>query len=76
MTSSLYSDCELSLVLCAGSCNSAGQNLGTLGNELSELGCVLVINALRVLFAENADFLSSLMSSGAGRLLNFSIHNL
>ena len=76
MTSSLYSDCELSLVLCACSRNSAGQNFGTLGNELSELGYILVINAFRMLFTENADFLSSLVSGRAGRLLNFSIHDL
>lgn len=76
MTSSLYSDCELSLVLSACSRNSAGQNLGTLGNVLSEFCYILVINAFRMLFAENANFLSSLMSNGAGRLLNFFIHDL
>ncbi len=76
MTSSLYSDGELSLMLGTGSGNSAGQNFGTLGNELSELCHILVINAFRMLFAENANFLSSLMSNGAGRLLNFFIHDL
>ena len=47
MTSSLYNDCELSPVLCAGSCNSAGQNLGTLGSEFSLLSPSIMKGVMR-----------------------------
>ena len=70
---SLYSYCELSLVksTCAG--NTSGKDLCSLGNELSELCNILVIDCLNLVLAEDANLLSS-VNRAEGALSIVSIH--
>jgi hypothetical protein len=49
----------------AGAGGSAGQNLGTLGNETTQLSSVLIINAFALLGAELAN-LTTLAAHGTG----------
>lgn len=63
---SLDSNCKFSLVVCAGTGNSSGKNLGTLGHALSELSSILVIYLLHSVSAELANLLAgSLCASGS-----------
>jgi len=68
---SLDSDCKLSLMLCASTCNSSGKNLASFRNVLAKLENVLVIDELGLFCTEVADLLLSL---SAERLLHFFIH--
>ena len=54
-------DCygELSLVKSAVAANTSGEDLSSLGNELSKLSYILVINICNLILAEDANFLSS-----------------
>jgi hypothetical protein len=58
---SLDSYGELSLVKSAVAANTSGKDLSSLGNELSELSYVLVINVRNLILAEDANFLSSVV---------------
>ena len=71
---SLDSSGELSLVKSAGAGNTSGEDLSSLGNELSELADVLVIDALNLILAEDANLLSSVVLAECGTLSIVSIH--
>ena len=66
LSSSLDSNIKLSLVKSASSGYTSGEDLSSLGNELSELSYVLVINIVNLVLAEDTYFLSS-MSRTEGR---------
>jgi len=59
LSSSLDSGGELSLVKSAGAGYASGEDLCSLGNKLSELSNILVINASYLILAEDANLLSS-----------------
>ena len=73
LASSLDSYSKLSLVKSASTGYTSGKDLCSLGNELSELSNVLVINAVYLVLAEDANFLSSVhrTESGALRIISF-----
>ncbi len=59
LASPLDSYGELSLVESASAGYTSGKDLCSLGNELSELSNVLVINTVYLILAEDANLLSS-----------------
>ena len=69
-------DCygELSLVKSAVAANTSGEDLSSLGNELSELCYVLVINLRNLVLAEDANLLSSVALTECGTLSFVSFH--
>ncbi len=72
LTCTLDSGGQFALMLCAGAGYTAGKDLSTLGNELSETRSILVIDNSCLLGAENTDFLSSVSCvEGALRLISF-----
>ena len=71
---SLYSDSKLSLVKSAGAGYTSGKYLCTLGDELSELCNVFVINIVYLILAEDANFLSSVHGAVSGALCVVSFH--
>ena len=75
MTCSLDSISEFSLVFSASTGYTAGKNLRTFGNELSESCNVFVVDLFNFFSTENANFLSSAVCSilACGSL--FSIHD-
>ena len=74
LASSLNSYGELSLVKSAVAANTSGEDLSSLGNELSELCYVLVIDIRNLILAEDANFLSSVNRTESGTLSIVSIH--
>ena len=48
--------------------NTSGEDLSSLGNELSELCYVLVIDIRNLILAEDANFLSSVNRTESGTL--------
>ena len=70
LSSSLDSNVKLSLVKSASSGYTSGEDLSSLGNELSELRYVLVINIVNLVLAEDTNLLSS-MSRTEGRTRGF-----
>ena len=74
LTCSLDSGGELSLVKSAGAGYTSGEDLCSLGNELSELSNVLVINSLNLVLAEDANLLSSVVLTEGGALRIVSLH--
>ncbi len=80
LTSSLNSNGKLSLMLSAVTGNAAGKDLSSLGNELLQLSCVLVIDNV-VFTTENANLLTSAdaafsLSGAFGTLGLIECHNL
>ena len=73
LSSSLDSGGELSLVKSAGAGYASGEDLSSLGDELSELSYVLVIDAVNLVLAEDANLLSSVHRT-EGALSIVSIH--
>ena len=73
LSSSLDSGGELSLVKSAGTGYASGEDLCSLGNELSELCNILVIDSLYLILAEDANLLSS-VNRAEGALSIVSIH--
>ena len=73
LASSLNSYCELSLVKSACAGNTSGEDLSSLGNELSELSDILVINSVYLILTEDANLLSSVHRT-EGTLCIVSIH--
>jgi len=73
LSSSLDSGGELSLVKSAGAGYASGEDLCSLGNELSELCNILVIDCLNLVLAEDANLLSS-VNRAEGALSIVSIH--
>ena len=65
---------QLSLMLRASACHSAGQNLRALRNELAQSCDILIIDLLDLFRAEYADFLSSAISAVRASRSLFSIH--
>ena len=61
LTSSLYSNCELTLMLCACACDSSGKDLCTFAYALAKTSCVFVIDVIDLISAENADLLTSVI---------------
>ena len=74
LTCSFNSYGELSLVKSAVARNTSGENLRTLGDELSELCYVLVINICNLVLAEDANLLSSVHGTECRTLSIVSIH--
>ena len=62
---------HFALMLSASTRNSAGKDLGTLGNELSEPCRILIIYFLDLFSAECANFFLFAESAGAGKFLIF-----
>ena len=54
--------------------NTSGEDLSSLGNELSELVYILVINLRYLVLAEDANLLSSVHGTESGTLCIVSIH--
>ena len=75
LASSLNCYGELSLVKSAVAGNTSGEDLCSLGNELSELCNVLVINIRNLILAEDANLLSSVVLTECGTLSIVSIHS-
>ena len=75
VTCSLDSISEFSLVLSAGTGYTAGKNLRTFGNELSESCNIFVIDVFNFFSAEYANFLSSAVCSVLACGSLFSIHD-
>ena len=73
LASSLNSYGELSLVKSAVAGNTSGEDLCSLGNELSELCNILVINVVNLILTEDANLLSSVHRT-EGTLSIVSIH--
>ena len=74
LASSLNSGGKSSLVKSAVTGNSSGEDLRSLGNELSELSYVLVIDLAYLVLAEDANLLSSVHLTESGTLSIVSIH--
>ena len=74
LASSLDRGSELSLVKSAVAANTSGEDLCSLGNELSELCNVLVIDLRNLVLAEDANLLSSVVLAVCGTLSIVSIH--
>ena len=74
LASSLDSYGELSLVKSAVTANTSGKDLCSLGNELSELCYILVINFVYLILAEDANLLSSVVLAECGTLIFVSFH--
>ena len=53
---------------------TSGEDLSSLGNELSELCYILVINVSNLILAEDANLLSSVVLTECGTLSIVSIH--
>ena len=71
---SLNSGGKLSLMKSAGAGNTSGEDLCSLGNELSELSNILVIDLVYLILAEDANLLSSVVLTECGTLSIVSIH--
>ena len=74
LTCSLDSYGELTLVKSAVSANTSGEDLCSLGNELSELCNILVVDLRYLILAEDANLLSSVHRTEGGTLCIVSIH--
>ena len=74
LSSSLDSGGELSLMKSAGAGYASGEDLCSLGNELSELCNVLIIDSLNLVLAEDANLLSSVVRTEGGALRIVSLH--
>ncbi len=74
LASSLDSNRKLSLVKCAGTRNTSRKYLSTLGDKLSKLSYVLVIDSVYLVLAENADLFSSAHRTEGWALCIVSIH--
>ena len=51
--------------------NSSGKDLSSLGNELSELSYILVINSVNLILAEDANLLSSVVLTECRTIIVF-----
>ena len=58
----------------AGTGYASGEDLCSLGNELSELSNILVVDAVNLVLAEDANLLSSVVLTVCGPLSIVSIH--
>ena len=74
LASSLDRSSELSLVKSAVAANTSGEDLCSLGNVLSELCNVLVVDLRNLILAEVANLLSSVVLAVCGTLSIVSIH--
>ena len=74
LASSLDSYRKLSLVKSTVAGNTSGEDLCSLGNELSELCNILVIDLANLVLAEDANFLSSVVLAECGTLIFVSFH--
>ncbi len=74
LASYLNSGSELSLVKSACAGNTSGEDFCTLGDELSELVYILVINLCNLVLAEDANLLSSVHGTECRTLSVVSIH--
>jgi hypothetical protein len=64
MTRTLNRDSQLTLMMCAGSGNTAGKNLSALGNVTAQFCNILVVNGLDFVNAEAADLSAAFASTG------------
>ena len=71
LASSLNCNGELSLVKSAVAGYTSGEDLCSLGSELSELSNILVINLSNLLLTEDANLLSSMVLTECGTLIVF-----
>ena len=74
LASSLDSYSELSLMESAVAGNTSGEDLSSLGNELSELCNILVVDAVYLVLTEDTNLLSSVILTEGGTLSIVSFH--
>ena len=74
LASSLNRGSKLSLMKSAGAGNTSGEDLSALGDELSELCDILVIDLVHFILAEDANLLSSVHRTECGTLCIVSFH--
>ena len=74
LASSLDSSSKLSLVKSTSAGNTSGEDLSALGDKLSELRDILVIDLVYFVLAEDANLLSSVHRAERGTLSIVSIH--
>ena len=74
LTRSLDRGGKLSLVKSTGTGNASGEDLCSLGNELSEFCDILIIDLVYLVLAEDADFLSSVHGTVCGTRCIVSFH--
>ena len=70
----LDSGSKLSLVKSTVAGNTSGEDLCSLGNELSELSNILIINIVNLILTEDANLLSSVHRTECRTLSIVSIH--
>ena len=74
LASSLDSSSKLSLVKSASAGNTSGEDLSALGDELSELCDILIIDLVYLILTEDANLLSSVHGTEVRALCIVSIH--
>ena len=74
LASSLNSGSKLSLVKSAVAGYTSGEDLCSLGNELSKLCNILIINSVNLILTEDANLLSSVVLTESGTLVLVSFH--
>lgn len=74
LTGALDSRVQFALVLCTSAGNAAGKDLCTLGNELSQLCNILVINGVDLVYTENANLFLSVHRTEGTRIIVVSFH--
>ena len=74
LTCALDRSVQLVLMLCAGAGYTAGQDLCALGDELSQLRNVLVIDAVNLVNAEYTDLFLSVYLTEGTRIIVRSFH--
>ena len=74
LASSLNSGSKFSLVKSASAGNASGENLCSLGDKLSKLCYILVINSVNLVLTEDANLLSSVHRTESRALSIVSIH--
>ena len=73
LTCALDGGSQLTLMLCTSSGDSSGKNLAALGNELSELCGILIVDISNLALAEYANLFSLAVILISGTLLNISL---
>ena len=73
-TRALDGDGELTLVTGTGAGHTAGKDLGALRNELSQLRNILVINAVNLVYTEDANLLLSVYRAEGTCIFVISVH--
>ncbi len=65
LTSGLNCRCQCPLVLSTNAAHTAGHDLAAFGDELTQLGSILIVNMFSLVNAELADFTPGLSGTGS-----------